>query len=480
MVLGLVALQVFVLLGVSTTVYARSHSIAIKGLQHDLEVRARTLAGLLELEENGIEFEVNEKVSPEYYTPGEGVFAVIYNADRERVLTSQSLGDEPLPRRGTWVEDAVDHQELAEGPYGIPCAVATLYFVALTDVGDPDEADEWPGPTGDALHYQIRVAMDSRPRDAGLTGLIWFLVAANVIALLATLGGGLLLAGIVLRPVHLMTEEAAAMSPDHSGNCLQPSRVVKELRRLAQTLNGAFERLGNALTRQRRFAADASHELRTPIAVLLANSDRLLRRRRSTDEYVQGLALQRRVANKMRTIVDDLLTLARTDSGADPIRNEASVATDLVRDLIAEFEALADQSGIRFERAIAPDLVLGCDRDGMLRVLRNLLSNAVKFTPAGGQIGLRISADGAFAQLEVWDTGPGIPPEERERVFERFFRVHEGKNRSEGAGLGLAIAHSIVAAHRGSISIDDGPDGGTRFVIRLPRRSRERVRSTVA
>jgi signal transduction histidine kinase len=272
-----------------------------------------------------------------------------------------------------------------------------------------------------------------------------------------------------------MTEEAARLTPRDTDRRLGPDTVVKELHSLATTLNSALDRLGDALERQRRFTSDAGHELRTPVSVLLGNAELLLRRERSAEEYREGLEKQYRTAIRMRDITENLLTLARADVAGEGVRRERVRPAEILHSMCEEFRELAAGSGIRIRCHVDEDLEIVGD-PGLLDLLaQNLLGNAVKFTPAGGRVDLSLTASNGHAVFTVADTGPGIPEEERQRIFERFYRVNQGKDPREGAGLGLAIVAWVVRAHGGEVDIRGAPGEGTEFVVRLPavRRTRE-------
>jgi heavy metal sensor kinase len=287
-------------------------------------------------------------------------------------------------------------------------------------------------------------------------------------ALAVTVLGGLVVARFVLRPVRRMTEEAARLTPQDTSRRLEPATVVRELGSLSATLNSALDRLGDALDRQRRFTSDASHELRTPLAVLRGNVDLLLRRERTGDEYRAGLERQRRIAQRMTEITENLLALARADDGRAQLHRTRVPMAELARGVCDEFEPIAVEDGVSLR--CEADARVEVDGDPMYLggLVQNLVSNAVKFTPAGGEVTVGLARDDGHAVLDVADRGPGIPPEARARIFERFFRVQDGRGRNEGAGLGLAIVDWIVRAHGGAIQVLDRDGGGTVLRVRLP------------
>ena len=472
LVLGLTAIAVLVVAGFAGAVYARARSVAHEETAGRLRLHAGTLAGLLEIGRDGIEFEAGDGMLPEYRDEESGFYAAIHAPSGKTVVRSPSLGKRSLPAPPPWVPHGTEGwesiDEIEAGPDGHPCAVITRSFVARVEPPEGKEADGWSPPAPEALRYRIQVAHDVRERDRGLTSLAWFLGLAGAGVLATTIGCGFLLARLVLRPIHRMTREAATLTPGDATRRLHPSTVVRELHSLAETLNSALDRLGEALERQRRFTSDASHELRTPVSVLLAGNELLLRRPRSAAEYREGLERQARTIRRMKEIIENLLALARADAAGQPVARERVDLVDTISAAVDELRPLAEEKG----------LVLGLDADGrvpvrgdpkaLAQLAGNLLSNAIKFTPPGGRVTARVSAADGDAVLVVEDTGPGIPPEHLPHVFERFYRVNEGRDGAEGAGLGLAIAEWIVKAHGGTISAGGLPGGGAAFRARLP------------
>jgi len=464
---GLAAIAVAVVGGFAGVVYARSHRVVRDAMNDHLRARAETLSGLMEFGPGGTEFEAGEGTLPGFERKGSGAYAMITGHDGRVVVRSPSLGDQRLPPPPPWEPGLVRFEELESGPDGIPCSTVTLAFLAKAEAADPEEGG-WTPPDEERRRCRIQVALDSRERDRGLAGLAVFLAAAGAAAILATLGAGLLLARLVLRPVRRMTEEAAAISPGEPGRRLSPETVVAELDSLAATLNASLGRLDEALERQRRFTSDASHELRTPVSALLANTELLLRRPRTEAEYREGLERSLRMVRRMKEITENLLALARADAAAEGMERGPVPLDEVLSGVCDEFQGLAREKGVRVEREVAPGVRVLGDRRHLAQMSGNLLSNAVKFTPSGGSVSVRLAARGEEAEVLVADTGPGVPEEHRTRVFDRFYRVHGGRDREEGAGLGLAIVDRIVRAHGGSVAVAGREGGGAEFRVRLP------------
>jgi signal transduction histidine kinase len=240
---------------------------------------------------------------------------------------------------------------------------------------------------------------------------------------------------------------------------------------LALTVAGGVWLTGRALIpvrlafeRQRRFVADASHELRTPLALLRLEAEELAAR---PDAGLAARPLIRQV-DRLGRLVDNLLTLARLDEGALPLEREPVPAAALLATAADEARQLA-APGVTVTVDAPPDLWLSGDPDRLHQVLLILVDNAARATPAGGHIALAAVHEGRAAMLSVTDSGPGIPPEHVQRVFERFYRVDKARSREGGGtGLGLTIARDLVRTHGGEIAIETPPGGGARVCVRLP------------
>lgn len=488
LLVGLMTLGTVMTVGFAGVVYWRADRQVHDALHADLKLRAMTLAGILSIEREGIEFELAERALPEYYKKKSGVYATIHDHTGKLRIRSLNL-TEKLEPSTPWRLGALDYEELTPGPDGIPCAAVTYSFIARLDAetsypgtadddgeDDADDADDaWVPPTEAERQYQARVAVDSRPRDESLAQLALFLFAAGAGTLLVIGVGGLLIARRVMGPIESMTDEAKGLTPRDETRRLAVNTVVAELQSLASQFNLALDRQSEALESQRRFTADASHELRTPVAVLRGNAELLLRRKRTVAEYREGLETQVRVASRMQDVIQNLLVLARSDSSGEGLRLEDLSLGGLVESLCRDYKSLAGEREITLHCDSPQEVRATCDRRAIETLVQNLVSNAIKFTPAGGRVDVVVGESDGHVSLDVSDSGPGIPDEHRQQVFERFYRVESGSSRCEGAGLGLAIVASVALAHGGEVTVRDSASGGATFAVRLPaRRSMKR------
>jgi heavy metal sensor kinase len=280
--------------------------------------------------------------------------------------------------------------------------------------------------------------------------------------------GGALMARKALEPVDRMSRSARRITAEDLSRRLDLRGTGDELDRLADTLNEMLGRLEGAFGAMRRFSADAAHELRTPLTALKGGLEVALRAERSPEEYRQVLAAKLEEVDRLIRLAEDLLIVGR--SGADLATARAPVDLDQVALEVLDVGArLAQPRGVTVRMEVAdPVTVLG-DASALHRAARNLIENAVNYTPAGGLVELNVARENGTGLLSVRDTGPGIAPGDVTRVFEPFVRLDAARDRaSGGAGLGLSIARSIVAAHGGEITLETSVGHGSRFTIRLP------------
>jgi two-component system OmpR family sensor kinase len=301
---------------------------------------------------------------------------------------------------------------------------------------------------------------------------IAFGLIAPLVLALAFLGGWFL-AGRTLSPVGAMSERAARISASTTSERLPVVNPDDELGRLATVLNDLLDRLADALAQQRRFMTDASHELRTPVAVVRAVADVVLSKdTRTESDYREALDTVHREARRLSRVVDDLFLLSRADIGERPVHHRSLYLSEVISDASRDLTALAAARGIRIECILPED---GCPYEGdeelLDRVFGNLIDNAIKFSPSGSRVLITLSDEGLAYHASVEDEGPGIPPELQSRIFERFFRAGSDDFAVPGAGLGLSIVRWVVESHGGRISVSRRSGDGAKFSIHLPKRS---------
>jgi two-component system OmpR family sensor kinase len=279
-----------------------------------------------------------------------------------------------------------------------------------------------------------------------------------------------------LAPVDQITNEVREITDGKSLHRRLPTAMVKdELGRLADTLNQMMDRLERSFSALRRFTADASHELKTPLTVLRAGVERAITTPRMPQESLASLEEALQEINRMTELVDTLLTLARADEGTAPLHCEPVDLRRLVEETRETGDLLAEDAGVtmKVEAPVEP-VIVAVDASRIRQLVLNLLTNAVKYTPSGGRVTLWLERDDGRVKLGVSDTGIGIAPGDLPHVFDRFWRADTARTRTSerpGVGLGLAICKWIAEAHGGSIEVQSRPGRGTTFTVTLPATS---------
>ncbi len=294
---------------------------------------------------------------------------------------------------------------------------------------------------------------------------------AILVTVLLALGGGYVLARRALKPVAQLTEAANRITASELNIRLPvDTRLRDELTDLAETFNTMIARLSTSFERERRFTADAAHELLNPLAAVRNEAEVALRRPRETAAYQQTLHTILTDVKRLGKMIEQLLQLARLDADAD-VQRETVEVSRLCREHVAQWEAAAQERQIRLGCRAEEEAFVAVHALHLDAVLDNLLENAVKYTPEGGWVEVAVEADDREVSLSVADSGIGFEPDVAGRLFDRFHRgATPDVHAQPGSGLGLAIVRAIVQAYGGSITAaSEGPNRGSRFVVRFPR-----------
>jgi heavy metal sensor kinase len=321
-----------------------------------------------------------------------------------------------------------------------------------------------------AGQYRVLVATPMDTTEATLSRVRMLLLWSTPVVLLLASLGGYWISRRALAPVDEITRAARVIGIQSLSQRLAVPTSGDEIRRLSETWNGMLARLEAAVKRLSQFTADASHELRTPIALIRTTAELTLRRERSPETYREALRQVLLESERTTRLVEDLLLLARADAGLPSLPLERLELIPLVRDVCQQGQILAGARQLEIS-AVIPDepVFVEANDPALRRMLLLLLDNAVKYTPSGGRITLSVDRGPAGATVAVSDTGIGIPETALPHVFERFYRVDESRNRDAGGtGLGLSIAKWIAERHHASLEAESVLGQGSVFRIRFP------------
>ena len=416
---------------------------------------------------------------------------------RERVVVADPLGRPVLTPDVASLLEGVPGYVIVVGPeralLHLSAEARSLPFGsarALIDVAEDSVAGgfglvDLAAPVGQ-VRYFVRPISEAGPNVAAvvsaaptsgfvvspprlLTAMLWTVPFILVVSLVI----GYLLVGRTLKPVDLIVDEVEAISDGRSlHRRLAEPTSFDELARLTVTLNAMLSRLEKSFGTLRRFTADASHELKTPLTVLRSGIERSLTHPTTSPEVMETLEETLLEVNRMAELVDSLLTLARADEGRAPLHLDDLDLREVLAELAETASILGEQASVDVTVEVPLEPVrMHADRGRLRQLLQNLLSNAIKYTSAGGEVWIGSALEDGNVVLTVRDSGMGIAPGDLEHIFDRFWRADPARSRTgsrPGAGLGLAICRWTAEAHGGSIEVQSKPGRGTTFTISLP------------
>jgi len=345
---------------------------------------------------------------------------------------------------------------------GEPIRVMTAHSYVCPCVEDPETF---------ALIGKRRVALQVARSEEGmqkqLRDLLLILMLGAPLAVGVAGLGGYALARRALAPIEEMTARARTITAERLGDRLPVANPENEMGRLATVFNETLGRLEASFDQMRRFTTDVSHELRTPLTAIRSVGEVGLRGHRDESAYRGIIGSMLEEVDRLGSLVDRLLTLSRAETGQAKLSRDAVDLSALADDVVSHLSVLAEEKHqtLSIDRQATP--VVSADRLVLRQALISLVDNAIKFTPASGQVRIRIAQTSHDAVVEVIDTGPGISGEARERIFDRFYRANDANG--SGTGLGLSLAKGAVEAIGGHLTLAATGAGGTAFRISIPR-----------
>ncbi len=322
-------------------------------------------------------------------------------------------------------------------------------------------------PPGECL----LVGRSIEPENATLGDYATWLAVIATSVLAFSLAMGWWITSRAIRPIAIITDTARRIANGDLSERIPVHSSSSELRHLTTVLNDTFAKLESSFTRQARFTADAAHELRTPVTIILSQAQRVLTRERDPATYQRTLEACVSAARRLNQLTESLLELAQHDGDAIVIKHELCDLAEIARETAAPLQPLAEERQIALELDLSPAPCTG-DALRLSQIMLNLLSNALDHTPDGGRITLCTSVDANHSIFAINDNGCGIAAEHLPQIFERFFRADESRNRSTGgAGLGLSICRAIADAHGATLEVESSMGTGSKFTLKVPSSS---------
>ncbi|MGK7313626.1 MAG: sensor histidine kinase [Candidatus Longimicrobiales bacterium M2_2A_002] len=385
-------------------------------------------------------------------------FAQVWSADGESLLRSQFLTRD-LPLDTTALQRASAGNLVIEEQEHLGMPIRSLFYPL-----------ERLGPLH--AHHVLQVAAPLQGRNEIVGRLARVLAVMTVLLGLATFGGGWWLARRMVKPVNEIIDQAESVEAQTLDRRIDAHADLREYQRLVGVLNTMLGRLDRAFEAQRRFTADASHELRGPLTALRGEVELALRRDREEEEYRRVLASNLQEIERLSQLAEDLLTLARSDAGVMQPRLLRTDVLERAENVFRRLQRKAADKDVTLALEPRGDTEALVDPGLTDQLIWNLVDNAVKFTPTGGEVTVEVDGRDDAVEVRVADTGPGLPPSELGRIFDRFYRADESRTHHDemsGTGLGLSIVRAIVEVHGGTVVALNRPDGGAEFIARLPR-----------
>ena len=379
-----------------------------------------------------------------------GVLCVVYSEDGV-VARTKEMAEQSVPERPTnaTAESRFDSRRL-------PLIGRQRMLTRALDA------------TGSRFDVVLMLPMDEVHEE--LRGLAAVLLAVLPISLLLAGGIGYALARRALAPVERIRQATDEITAEQLGRRLDMPNPNDELGRLAKTINAMIARLQQSFAEIRRFTADASHELRTPISVIRAEAEVAMHQPPDAEDFqaLAGSILEE--CEHLTKLTDQLLTLSREDAGLVPLESQPVDLAPLAADATEMMRPLAEAKQQTLTLDSPTTAIVTGDAERLREVLYNLLENAIKYTPSQGRIEVAVTEQSGMVAVAIHDTGIGIDADHLPRVFDRFYRVDKSRSREAGGtGLGLSIVQSIVSAHSGRVEISSTPSEGTTCTVLLPR-----------
>jgi heavy metal sensor kinase len=400
------------------------------------------------------------------------------NIEEDRLILSDHFPEEPentdLREQGYTIQILSPQEEVLQtfGLYqnllsSISLTNFSPFFSTIRDPATGTRIRVYTTPVIEEGHFVaiVQVAQSFEDTELALQRLLLILLISVPLLVIISGLSGYWLAARTLRPIDQITSTARQISAKDLSARLNLPNTNDEVGRLASTFDNMLYRLDQSFQRERQFTTDASHELRTPLTAMQAVLGMMREKPRSTQEYQEALEDLSEEVDRLRTLTENLLHLARDDRKKDPVIEPVNLST-LLEDVSDSLTPLILAKGLGLRRDIQENLLISGDRDDLIRLFVNLLDNAIKFTRQG-EISITAGRRSNAVHIVVKDTGIGIEPRHLAHIFDRFYRTDRARA-TRGSGLGLAIAKNIVERHGGKIEISSVPNQGSAFAIDFP------------
>ncbi len=449
------AILLLVLSVLGIFLYISLHRIVYEAIDGALLSKAKALATMLDTEQGRAPFQLSDDIIWEYNSPKAKSYFQIRRPDGASVQKSISLGHWQLP----WHIDPAYPQFQTIILKGRPVRMVNLEMRPDPEpTGKVSEASE-PG-------FVIQCGEDIGERLALLHNYGWILFLAIFVVMLLSAAGGFFIAAGALAPIGEISRTIDGISESNLAERVAVEGIPRELKVLAKSFNRTFDRLEKSFQRQKQFIADASHELKTPLSVVVSQSEITLRRPRAAEDYKRALEVILSTSRMMSEMVGKLVSIACLDATTLELRMMELDLWQVVAEAARLLAPLAERMGIDLRLPEPVRASIRGDRQALLEVFVNILDNALQYNQPQGRVEVSFTREDGWVGAVVQDSGIGIPLSEQERVFDRFYRVDKSRSKKiGGSGLGLSIALDIVQLHNGRMHLTSAEGKGTTITL---------------
>lgn len=440
-----------VLVSVGMFLYDRVGDIVLSSVDRTLHSKLQIITGLLHEEKGRVKLELSEIIAGEYVIPRSGHYYRV-TAGNGIVAASPSLAGDDFD----FPPPAVPPNRLGEttftstGPDGEPVRVLRYGLAAFDNTFTVTLAESLTDSYRMIRSFKHFLQIAISLSIAALCLIAWWIVRSS------------------LRPLAAFSTTIETITHKNLTERIDTGQTARELSILARSFNALLDRLHHMFVSQRRLLADASHQLKTPLSVMKTQCDVVLQRMRTPEEYAEALQTIQVYTQNMTRLINNLLSLARLDAGLIAAEGPTSVSLrDCIEEAIRLTKPPAEERGVQVISSINDALCVTGSRTGLAEAFLNLIENSIRYNRRGGSVTVNAAKEGNKAVVTITDTGTGIREEDRERIFERFYRAGTAGD-SEGTGLGLSIVKSVISAHGGEIKVQSEPGRGSCFTVVLP------------
>ena len=442
-----------VLILVGVFLYERIGNIVISSVDRTLHSKLQIITGLLHEEHGTVELELSEIIAGEYVIPRSGHYYKVITG-KNVLATSPSLaGDDfdfaaPIPPAAA--NQLGESAYTSTGPDNEPVRVLRYEYAAF--------GKTFTITLAESLNDSFRII-------ATFERFLQVAITLSIILLCLTAWW---IARISLRPLAAFSSTIETITHKNLTEQIDAETTANELTTLARSFNALLARLNHVFESQKRLVADASHELKTPLSVIMTQCDVVLQRTRSPEEYMDALQIIKAYSQNMTRLINNLLSLARLDAGLISAAGFIPVSIrECVGQAVEMTKQLADERRVQITTSVDETLFVMGTQTGLLEAFLNIIGNGVRYNREGGTVTVSAVKQDDKAFITVTDTGVGIKEGDLDRIFERFYRADAVRN-TEGTGLGLSIVKSVISAHCGEITVRSEPGKGSLFTVILP------------